>query len=253
MIVRPYGDTLDDGAVQLSFTLPLSLSARAEEAARQLVRKLGFSRCEIAHAEALSEGFTLFVAYGYTRVGIDPDKIVVDEGAVPDAMGFDEVNKFISENIGRKIIVVGACTGSDAHTVGIDAIMNMKGYNHHYGLERYPMVAAHNLGAQVPNDRLIAYAEEVGADAILVSQSVTQKNMHLKNLKAFVKLLEKTGQRERYILIAGSPRMKHQQALALGFDAGFGKGTYAEHAATFIARQMTDPCFRRDRLPTLPP
>ncbi len=44
----------------------------------------------------------------------------------------------IREKLGRKIVVVGACTGFDAHTVGIDAIMNMKGYNHHFGLERYP-------------------------------------------------------------------------------------------------------------------
>lgn len=33
----------------------------------------------------------------------------------------DETNEFIKEHIGRKIIVVGASTGTDAHTVGIDA------------------------------------------------------------------------------------------------------------------------------------
>ena len=43
---------------------------------------------------------------------------------------------------------------------GIDAIMNMKGYNHHYGLERYRMIEAHNLGAQVPNERLIEFVPD---------------------------------------------------------------------------------------------
>ena len=42
MLVKPYGDTLDDGAVQLSFTLPLENSSRTREAARQFALKLGF-------------------------------------------------------------------------------------------------------------------------------------------------------------------------------------------------------------------
>ena len=238
MIVRPYGDTLDDGVVQLSFTLPLDDSARSIEAARQLVLGLGFEMCEVAHSASLGERFTMFTAYASTRAGIDPDTVRVDEGDTDEAMSFEEVNDFISREIGRPIVVVGACTGFDAHTVGIDAIMNMKGYNHHFGLERYPMVEAHNLGAQVPNERLIEYAAEVDADAILASQVVTQKGSHVRTLTELVELLEAEGLRERFILIAGGPRIGHKLALELGYDAGFGKGACAEHVATFIARRM---------------
>mgnify|MGYP000281709681 CR=1 FL=1 len=39
-IVRPYGDTTGDGMVQLSFTLPLPHSKRAEGAAAQLAAKM---------------------------------------------------------------------------------------------------------------------------------------------------------------------------------------------------------------------
>jgi beta-lysine 5,6-aminomutase beta subunit len=35
--LKPYGDTTDDGALQLSFTLPVEPSARAREAATQLL------------------------------------------------------------------------------------------------------------------------------------------------------------------------------------------------------------------------
>ncbi|MCK7485097.1 MAG: hypothetical protein MZU97_05755 [Bacillus subtilis] len=35
--------------------------------------------------------------------------------------------RWIESAIGRDLVFVGASTGSDAHTVGIDAIMNMKG------------------------------------------------------------------------------------------------------------------------------
>ncbi len=239
MLVQPYGDTLRDGAVQLSFTLPVPHSARAVEAARQLVLKMGFADCQIVHASPLSTDFSFFIAYGRTTAAIDPDTVQVAEisGA---SMTFDEVNDFIRERLGRRIVVVGACTGFDAHTVGIDAIMNMKGYNHHYGLERYPMIEAHNLGAQVSNDALIARACELGADAILISQVVTQKDTHVKNLTNFVELLEAERLRERFVIVMGGPRINHKLALEIGFDAGFGPGTYAEHVATFIARRLVE-------------
>lgn len=81
-------------------------------------------------------------------------------------MGFEEINAFIQERIGRRIVVVGACTGTDAHTVGLDAIMNMKGYQGEYGLERYPWFETYNLGSQIPNEALLQKAVEVQADAV---------------------------------------------------------------------------------------
>ncbi|MBE0424446.1 MAG: hypothetical protein IBX66_10990, partial [Lutibacter sp.] len=137
MMIRPYGDTLNDGAVQMSFTLPVAHSAKADEAAILFGKKLGFKEVEVVHSNPLSDEFTFFVVYGKTEISIDYDKVVVEE--VEKSLDFYGVNNFIKENIKRKIVVVGACSGTDAHTVGIDAIMNMKGFDQHYGLERYPM------------------------------------------------------------------------------------------------------------------
>ncbi|WP_375222337.1 OAM dimerization domain-containing protein, partial [Symbiobacterium thermophilum] len=39
-VVLPYGDTTGDGAVQLSFTLPVPAGSLAREAARQLCLKM---------------------------------------------------------------------------------------------------------------------------------------------------------------------------------------------------------------------
>ncbi|HUX36474.1 MAG TPA: OAM dimerization domain-containing protein, partial [Rectinemataceae bacterium] len=36
-IIKPYGDTLDDGKVQFSFSLPVGEGPKAREAARLLV------------------------------------------------------------------------------------------------------------------------------------------------------------------------------------------------------------------------
>ena len=123
-------------------------------------------------------------------------------------------------------------------TVGIDAIMNMKGYNHHFGLERYPMVEAHNLGSQVPNEKLLEYAKQVKADAILVSQIVTQKDVHIKNLTEIIELAEAEKLRDKFIIVVGGPRVNNKTARELGYDAGFGSGTYAEHVATFIVKKL---------------
>lgn len=238
MIIKPYGDTLNDGAVQLSFTLPVENSPKAEEAARLFVKKLGFDEVEIAHSSKLSDNFTFFVAYGKTSISIDYDKVEVQ--VVEVSMDFYQVNDYIKENIKRKVVIVGACTGSDAHTVGIDAIMNMKGYEQHYGLERYSMIEAHNLGAQVPNEKLIEYAVKVKADAILVSQVVTQKDVHIENLTNLIELLEAEGLRSKMVVVAGGPRISNKLALELGFDAGFGRGTYPENVASFVVEKMVE-------------
>ncbi len=239
MFIKPYGDTSNDGAVQLSFTLPVKNCGRAKEAARQYVQKLGFQKVDVVHAAPLSGEFTFFVAYGKTDIGLDYDKVEYAE-AVDKYMSMDEVNEFIKTTFKRKVVIVGACSGTDAHTVGIDAIMNMKGYNHHFGLERYPMIEAYNMGSQVPNEKLLSFAREVKADAVLVSQIVTQKDVHIKNLTELIELAEAEKVRSGMLLIVGGPRVNNKLAKELGYDAGFGTGTYAEHVATFVVKKLQE-------------
>jgi len=190
--VKPYGDTLNDGKVQLSFTLPIPCDDKGREAAKILAKKMGLSDPNVAYSAPLDEGFTFFIVYGSTVHNVEYDNIVVQVVA-GDVMEMDEVSEYIRTNIGRKVVIIGASTGTDAHTVGIDAIMNMKGYAGHYGLERYAMIEAHNLGSQVPNEDFIKKAVELNADVLLVSQTVTQKDIHITNLTELVELLEAEG------------------------------------------------------------
>lgn len=237
--VKPYGDTLNDGKVQLSFTLPLEVGAEAREAARKLVERMGFREVNVVDMKDLGEGYTFFILYGQTIHTVDYTEIRVASVEI-ETMDYYQVNNYVKDNIGRKVVVVGACTGSDAHTVGLDAIMNMKGYAGEYGLERYPEFKAYNLGSQVPNEELIEKALEFDADAILVSQVVTQKDIHIKNLTELVELLEAEGLRDRFIVIIGGPRLSHQLALELGFDAGFGTGTLPPDVASYIVQTVVE-------------
>ncbi len=235
--VVPYGDTFGDGAMQLSFSLPVPFGEEAKEAARQLAAKMGLEEPQVYHAQDLGENFTFFIVYGKCRHSVDYSSIQVAK-VESDVMDFYEINSFIKEKIGRKVVVLGACTGTDAHTVGIDAIMNMKGYNGAYGLERYPEMEALNMGSQVPNETLIAKAIEMNADALLVSQVVTQKGVHIKNLTELIELLEAEGLRKRFLVICGGPRINHEMALELGFDAGFGPGNLAPDVASYVVQEM---------------
>lgn len=235
--LKPYGDTMNDGKVQLSFTLPIPDDAKGLEAARLLANRMGLSDVHIAYHQALDSGFTFYIAYGSLSHSIDYTAIKV-QALEAQAMSMEEVDAYIRRNIGRKIVVVGASTGSDAHTVGIDAIMNRKGFAGHYGLERYEMIEALNMGSQVTNEDFIAKAVELEADLLLVSQTVTQKDIHIQNLTELIELLEAEGLRSRFVVCCGGARISHELAKELGYDAGFGAGKFAEDVATFAVKEM---------------
>ena len=233
--VKPYGDTMNDGKVQLSFTLPVPCGDEAVEAAKQMLKKMGFENPLVVFYKELTEGFTFFNCYGSTVHTVDYTAIHVPK-VESTVMDMHETDEYIREHIGRKIIAIGAST--DAHTVGIDAIMNMKGYAGHYGIERYEMFETLNMGSQVPNEEFIAKAIEMKADVLLVSQTVTQKDVHIKNLTELVEMLEAEGLRDKVILVCGGPRISHELAQELGYDAGFGSGSYADDVASYVAQEL---------------
>jgi beta-lysine 5,6-aminomutase beta subunit len=236
-MLRAYGDREGDGMVQLSFTLALPPSARAREAARRFAEVHGLREPLVAAMEECAAGHSFFVVYGHSSHAIDVSKIEVPEIRT-DALSREDIERRIQSRLGRKLVVVGACTGSDAHTVGIDAILNYKGYAGDKGLESYKWFEAYNLGAQVENDQLAERALALKADAVLVSQVITQRNCHKENAAALVELAKAQGWRDRIVLLLGGPRIDHKLALELGFDAGFGPGTKPSDVASFLVERL---------------
>lgn len=235
--LKPYGDTTDDGAVQMSFTLPIEPSAKAREAATQLVRGWGFSDIKVAHMSKIGINYSFFVVYGRTDKGMDYTKVQVPELST-EQRSYKEIDRLILSEIKRQIRLVGACTGYDAHTVGLDAILNMKGFDGDIGLERYKGFRVVNMGSQVPTDELIDRAVKEKADAILLSKIVTQKDIHISDMQELMQKLRKRGLEGKFILIAGGPRVTHKLALELGFDAGFTIGTRPSDVANYLLERM---------------
>ena len=228
---------MNDGKVQTSFTLPVKDDDKGAATAVMLAQKMGLADPNVALRQKLDENFTFYVVYGSLTHSINYNEIVV-QTVTDETMDMHENDEFLKERLGRKMVVIGASTGTDAHTVGIDAIMNRKGFAGHYGLERYDMIEAYNLGSQVPNEEFLRKAAEVNADVLLVSQTVTQKDVHIQNLTELIELAEAEGVRDKYIFCCGGARITHALAKELGYDAGFGAGTYADDVATFCSKEL---------------
>ena len=236
-IIRPYGDTTGDGMVQTSFTLPVPPGPRADAAALQLATKMGIEPAMVVHSHGIGGSFTFFVVYGSVKHLVDLDAVEVEERAYP-LLSPSEVNAAIRTGLRRALVVLGACIGTDAHTVGIDAILNVKGIAGEKGLEYYRELRVVNLGAQLAVPELVAEARAARADAVLVSQVVTQKDAHLRNTRELAAAFREAMGEKRPLLVVGGPRFDPAMAAGLGVDKVFGRGTTPGEVASYLVHAL---------------
>ena len=196
--LKPYGDTMNDGKVQTSFTLPVKDDDKGAAAAVMLAQKMGLADPNVALRQKLDENFTFYVVYGSLTHSINYNEIVV-QTVTDETMDMHENDEFLKERLGRKMVVIGASTGTE---------------------------------------EFLRKAAEVNADVLLVSQTVTQKDVHIQNLTELIELAEAEGVRDKYIFCCGGARITHALAKELGYDAGFGAGTYADDVATFCSKEL---------------
>jgi beta-lysine 5,6-aminomutase beta subunit len=237
--VRPYGDTTGDGMVQVSFTLPVPPGPRADGAALQLANKMGLDPAMVVHSHGIGAEFTFFVVYGSAKHIVDLDEVTVVEREYP-LLAPSEVNNTVRKLLRRKLVVVGGCIGTDAHTVGIDAILNIKGFAGEKGLEYYRELRVVNLGAQVTVPELVKRARAEKADAVLVSQVVTQRDAHILNTQEMSAAFREAMGDRCPVLIAGGPRFDPMMAGELGVDRVFGRGTTPGEVASYLVHAMKE-------------
>jgi beta-lysine 5,6-aminomutase beta subunit len=224
--------------VQMSFTLPMSHSKVAEGAAAQLANKMGMDPAMVVHAKPMGPDFTFFVVYGRVNHLVDTSTVQVVERDYP-LLSPKEANLAIRKALRRRLVVVGGCIGTDAHTVGIDAILNIKGFAGDKGLEYYRELKVVNLGAQVSVPHLVARAREEKADAVLVSQVVTQRDAHILNTKEMSAAFRESYPSDRRpLLIVGGPRFDEAASIDLGVDRVFARGTTPGEVASYLVNEI---------------
>jgi beta-lysine 5,6-aminomutase beta subunit len=241
-VIRPYGDTTGDGRVQVSFTLPVPFGTEAERAlaegaALQLAGKMGLEPAMVVHAKGMGPSFTFFIVYGRVAHLVDLSAVEITEREFP-VLAAAEVNLRIRSGLGRKLVIVGATIGTDAHTVGIDAILNVKGHAGEKGLEYYREIRVVNMGSQVSVPDLVARAAAERADAVLVSQVVTQRDAHITNTREMADGFSAAFGPGRPLLIVGGPRFDPGMAGDLGVDRIFGRGTTPRDVASYLAHVL---------------
>ncbi|USX55439.1 OAM dimerization domain-containing protein [Lentzea sp. HUAS12] len=235
--VRPYGDTTGDGMIQTSFTLPIPFGPKADGAALQLANKMGMDPAMVVHSNPIGDDFTFFVVYGSVKHLVDLDEVRVVEREYP-LLSPSEVNSTLKKVLRRKLVVVGGCIGTDAHTVGIDAILNIKGFAGEKGLEYYRELKVVNLGAQVSVPELVRSARAEKADAVLISQVVTQRDAHILNTQEMSAAFREAMGDRRPLLVAGGPRFDPLMAGELGVDRVFSRGTTPGEVASYLVHAM---------------
>ena len=92
--LRAYGDTMNDGKVQLSFTLPVKNDDRGTAAAREMAKKMGLAEPSVAWAETLDSEFTFYIVYGSCVHSVDYTSIQV-QSVEQEVRDMPQVDAFI--------------------------------------------------------------------------------------------------------------------------------------------------------------
>ena len=151
-----------------------------------------------------------------------------------------EVNAAIKRGLRRPLVVVGACIGTDAHTVGIDAILNIKGFAGEKGLEYYREIEVVNLGAQVLVPELVEQARDGEAPTPCWSPRWSPSATRTCTTPARCRRpsARRTRPGERPLLVVGGPRFDEGCADELGVDRIFGKGTTPGEVASYLVHAL---------------
>ena len=241
--VRPYGDTTGDGRVQVSFTLPVPSApaerALAEGAALQLAAKMGLDPAMVVHAKGMGPDFTFFIVYGRVSHLVDLDRVTVAEREFP-LLSPAEVNLRIRVGAGPQ-----AGRGRRLH----------RHRRAHGGHRRDPQRQGARGGegpGVLPGDpggepgRPGRGARPggqgrapSGADAVLVSQVVTQRDAHLANARELAAAFRGAADPGRPAAAGRRrPAVRPGAGAGLGVDKIFGRGTTPGEVASYLAHAL---------------
>jgi len=188
----------------------------AADLARQAVA------ADINPLEAINGGYVA----GITQVG---ERYGCGEAFVPDLVLAGAAMQAAMSVLEPEL----AKSGSQRETLGVVVLATVKGDIHDIGKNIVgTMLSAsgftvHDLGADVPTDRIIDKVREVGADIVAVSALLTTTMVEQERV---VQALEEAGLREAVKVIVGGAPVTGQWVESIGAD-GFGEDAVGAVAA----------------------
>jgi D-ornithine 4,5-aminomutase subunit beta len=227
-VLRPEVETHGDGIVCTTIFVPATQQV-AGAAALEMARHMGLENPEIIASRLMhpAEG-SVFEIKGVLNVPIDIGALQIQAREQP--LTESEIEQWVRE---REIHVVAATAGEDEHSMGLQEILDIK----HGGIEKYGF-RCHYLGTSVSAERLLNAAEELGAQAILISTIVSHSDVHIRHMTRLDELARARNVRENLVLIAGGPQVSDELACESGMDAGFGRGTTGHDVASVLVRTL---------------
>ena len=237
--VRLFGNALNDGVVNLNFTLPMPKSGKAEKVAKIFAEKMGLKDIQILSSMAIDKNFTHFTLRAISDVVVNAAEM---QGAQPEkTFNFRELNKLLKKKVKRKVFVVGASLDKESDTVSMDTLFNRRGYLGDSGLESYPMLKAVNYRAEFEMSKLAKKIADLQVDAVVVSKIASKRDDPVVDLRKFLRELDKMdGVPKHLVKICVGPRVTEKFAKDIGYDFGFGAGTLPSQVATFITDAVID-------------
>jgi beta-lysine 5,6-aminomutase beta subunit len=85
---------------------------------------------------------------------------------------------------------------------------------------------------------LVGRADAAHADAVLVSQVVTQRDAHIKAAREISEAFTAARGPARPLLVVGGPRFDPAMAGELGVDRVFGRGTTPREVASYLVHTL---------------
>lgn len=231
-LVRPEAEHTGDGQVTVSMFIPLPETS-ADEAALEVARTMNLESPRIVDRLVLhpAEGVQYEIVGRVAGAVRRSDLGRPASEATSAKLSPEEIRTQLSS---RRLRVVGATLGDDAHTVGLQEVTNLK----HQGLEWFGVECV-NIGSSVMVERLLDEGIEQGACAVLASLIVSHRGIHELTMRKLNDVAIERGIRGQMLLIAGGPQVSHGLAISCGLDAGFGPATRGVDLARFLAEATT--------------
>ncbi len=248
--IKPYGHFHDDGMVQVSFTLPLALSQKAQQAALGHAQKMGLNEARVTWMEAVGDGFTYFVIYGKSKHALSLHEL---EGSIDNLPRLPQkptdVDKEFRARLGRRAVIF-ACTGNgmEASQADFEALLSLKGISGEIGLEGYTTFSLRRIRHPKHVDEIVDMLVQQKADALLVCEPSSGWGKGEKALKELAKKISKINDLpDSFTMICWRQKSSDVAQELSGYQFSIGRGMTPSVLADRLVSAMTNKGFSSER------